>query len=102
MRKSIGLVQPEEKALGKPLKAFQYSIRAYKHFSMTCCNRIRGDDIKLKEGRFRYKEETIKRMVKNWQMLPREVVDIPPLRTFRALSKLFWLEEAPSMPEGSG
>lgn len=58
MRKSTGVVQlGEEKALGRLSEHFQYSIRAYKHFSMACCNSIR-DGFKLKEGRFRYEEKT--------------------------------------------
>ncbi|KAK4815809.1 hypothetical protein QYF61_007249 [Mycteria americana] len=67
-----------------------------KLFSRACCNRTRGNGFKLKEGRFRpdiRKKFFTMRVMKHWIRLPREVVDAPPLETFkvrldRALSNL--------------
>ncbi|KFO75919.1 hypothetical protein N303_05580, partial [Cuculus canorus] len=41
---------------------------------------------KLKEGRFRLdirKKFFTRRVVKHWQRLPREAVDVPPLELFK-------------------
>jgi len=69
-------------------------------FSSACCNRTRGNDFKLKEGQFRLdvrKNYFTMRVVKHWIRLPREVVDSPPLETFKvrldgALSNLIQLK----------
>ena len=47
---------------GDLIAAFQYSKGAYKKdgdrlFSKACCDRTKGNGFKLKEGRFRYKED---------------------------------------------
>ena len=63
-----------------------------------CSDRMRGNDFKLKEGRFRLdikKKFFTVRMVSHWNRLPTEVVDAPSLAVFkatldRALSNLFW------------
>jgi len=63
---------------------------------MACCDSTRGNDFKLREGRFRLdirKKFFTMRLMKHWNMLPREVVDAPSLETFgvrldRALSNL--------------
>jgi len=55
-------------------------------------------NIKLKEGRFRLdirKKFFTMRVVKHWSRLPREVVDAPTLKVFKArldgvLSNLVW------------
>jgi len=80
---------------------FQYLKGAYKkdgdkYFSRACSNRTKGNGFQLKEGRFRLdirKESFTPRVVKHCNVLPREVVDAPPLETFmvmldRALSNL--------------
>jgi len=85
--------------------AFQHLKGAYKKdgdklFSRACCDRTRGNGIKLKEGRFRLdirKKFFRMRVVKHWTRLPREVVGAPPLETFRirldgALSNLIYLK----------
>ena len=76
---------------GDLIAAFQYLKGAYKKdgdrlFSRGCCDRTRGNGFKLKEGRFRLgirmKFFTM-RVVKHWNMLPKEAVDVPSLETFK-------------------
>jgi len=72
--------------------AFQYLKGAYKKdgdklFGSICCDRIRGNSFKLREGRFRLdirKNFFTMRVVKHWHRLPREVVDAPSLEMFKA------------------
>jgi len=52
-----------------------------------CCDRKRGNDFKLKEGRFRLgirKKCFAVRVLRYWNTLPSNVVDAPSLKTFRA------------------
>ena len=71
--------------------AFQYLKGAYEKdedrlFSRACCNRTRGKDFKLKEGRFRLdirKKFCTMCLVKHWNRLPREVIDASSLETFK-------------------
>jgi len=71
---------------------FQYLKRAYrkdgdKLFSKACCDRMKSNGFKLREGRFELdikKKFFTLRVVKHWHRLPREVVEAPPLEAFKA------------------
>jgi len=89
--RELGLFSLENTRLrGDLIVAFQYFKVAYRKdggrlFSRVCCNRTRGSGFKLKQGRFRLdirKKFFTMRLVKQWNMLPREVVDAPSLETF--------------------
>jgi len=75
---------------GDLITAFQYLKRGYKKecdrfFNRVCCDRTWENHFRLQERRFRLDERkmfsTI-RVVKQWNRLPREVVDDPSLETF--------------------
>ncbi|KFV95979.1 hypothetical protein N327_12984, partial [Fulmarus glacialis] len=77
---------------GDLIAAFQYLEGAYRKdreglFIRECSDRMRGNDFKLKEGRFRLdirKKFITVRVVRHWNRLPREVVDAPSLEVFKA------------------
>jgi len=89
--RELGLRAGERRLCGDFSAAFQYLTGAYKKdgdklFSRACCDRIRGNGFKLKEGRFRLdvrKKFFRVRVVKHWNRLPREVGDAPSLETFK-------------------
>lgn len=84
--------------------AFQYFKGAYKQeeerdFAQSVSDRTRGNGFKLKEGRFRLdvrKKFFTQRVVRCWNRLPREGVDVPSLEAFKAR-----LNEQPDLVDGS-
>jgi len=91
--KELGLFSLEKRRLqGDLLGDFQYLKGAYKKdgeglFTRVCSDRTRGNGCKLKEGRFRLdirKKCFTMSAVKHWNRLPRETVDAPSLKAFKA------------------
>jgi len=75
-----------------PVAAFQYLKGAYRKageglFTRPCNDRTRGNEFKLKEGRFRLdirKKFFTKRVVRHLHSLPREAVSAPSLAVSKA------------------
>ena len=82
----------EEKVLGRPHLKGAYKQEGEWLFARVASDRTRGNGLKLKQGRFtldiRRKFFTW-RVVKNWNMLPKEVVDAPSLEAFKARLDMF-------------
>jgi len=94
----LGLFSLGERRLRGELRAACHYLKgAYKNdgdklFNRTCYNRTKGNGFQVKEGRFRLdirKKFFTLRVVKHWNRLPREVVEVPSLETFKA-----WLHGA--------
>jgi len=91
--REMGLFCLEKRRLwGDLLAAFQYLKGAYKKageglFTRAYSDRTRGNDFKLKEGKYRLdarKKFFTVRVVRHWQRLPRETVDAPSLEVLKA------------------
>ena len=72
--------------------SFQYLKGAYRKageelFIRAGSDRMRGNGFKLEEGKFRLdirKKFFTVRVVRHWNRLPREIVDVPTLEAFKA------------------
>ena len=97
--KDLDLFSLEKRRLwGDLLAAFQLPDGAYRKPEGECSDRTRGNDFKLKEGRFRLdagRKSFAQSVVRHWHRLPGEAVDVPSLAAFkarldRALGSLSW------------
>ncbi|PKU37896.1 hypothetical protein llap_11802 [Limosa lapponica baueri] len=82
----------KRRLLGDLIAAFQYVKGPYKRdgeglFIRECSDSTRGNGFKLKDERFRSdirKKFFTMRVVRHWNMLPREAVDAQSLEVFKA------------------
>jgi len=96
--RELGLFSLGKRRLqGDLIAAFQCLKGAYRKdgdnlFGEACCHRTRSNGFKLREGRFGLdirKNFFTLRVVKHWNVLPREVAGAPSLETLKA-----WLDRA--------
>ena len=102
----VGAVQSrEEKAPGRPYSSLPVPEGAYRQdgeglFTRVSNDKARGNGSKLKEGGFRIdirRKFFTMRVVKHWNMLPREAVDTPFLEVFQG--QVGWSSEQHGLVE---